>query len=79
MGKNNQYQTRIEHLAWAKARALEYVELGELRHALNSLISDLRKHPETESHIAIELGYKLWIIGDLQTAEQMREFINQSN
>lgn len=75
----NLYQTRAQHLEWAKSRALEYVELGQLQYALNSLVSDLRKHPETENHIAIELGHNLWILGHLKTAEQMREFINQSN
>lgn len=75
----NLYQTRTQHLEWAKARALEYVELGQLQYALNSLVSDLRKHPETENHIAIELGYNLWVLGHLKTAEQMKEFINQSS
>lgn len=73
------YQTRAQHLEWAKARALEYVELGQLRYALNSLVSDLRKHPETENHIAIQLGHNLWVQGHLQTSEQMKEFINKSN
>lgn len=71
--------SRAQHIEWAKARALEYVELGQLRYALNSLVSDLRKHPGTENHIAIQLGYNLWIQGHLKTAEQMRDFINQSN
>jgi hypothetical protein len=39
--------TRAEHLAWAKERALEYVDRGELVLAQASLISDLGKHPET--------------------------------
>jgi hypothetical protein len=39
--------TRAEHLAWAKARALEYVEIGELPNAVASMGSDLGKHPET--------------------------------
>ena len=70
--------SRVQHLEWAKARALEYVELGQLQYALESMISDLRKHPETENHIVIEL-YHLWILGHLKTAEQMKEFINKSN
>jgi hypothetical protein len=35
---------RAQHLAWAKARALEYVERGELANAIASLVSDLGKH-----------------------------------
>lgn len=35
--------TRDEHLAWAKRRALEYVEMGRLDNALTSFISDANK------------------------------------
>ena len=78
--KMSLYQiSRAQHLEWAKARALEYVELGQLRYALNSTVSDLRKHPETENHLAIQLGYNLWVAGHLQTSEQMRAFINKTN
>jgi hypothetical protein len=38
--------TRDEHLAWAKQRALEYVDAGELENAVASMGSDLNKHPE---------------------------------
>jgi len=38
---------RATHLRWCKDRALEYVELGDWNHAISSMISDLRKHPET--------------------------------
>lgn len=39
-------RTREEHLAWAKQRALEYVDAGELVNAVTSMGSDLDKHPE---------------------------------
>jgi hypothetical protein len=48
--------TRAEHLAWAKTRALEDVERGDLANAVASMISDLREHPELENHIGIMLG-----------------------
>lgn len=38
--------TRQEHLAWAKARALEYVGRGDLEGAVMSMASDLNKHDE---------------------------------
>ena len=38
--------TRQEHLAWAKARALEYVQHGDLDQAITSMASDLTKHAE---------------------------------
>jgi hypothetical protein len=40
--------TRDEHMAWCKARALEYVDRGELVDAVASMGSDLGKHPETK-------------------------------
>jgi len=39
--------TRAEHMAWAKQRALEYVERGDLTNAVASMGSDLEKHAET--------------------------------
>lgn len=39
--------TREEHLAWAKQRALEYVDNGDLPTAVSSMVSDLGQHPET--------------------------------
>ena len=38
--------TRDEHLAWAKKRALEYLDAGDLTNALSSMGSDLSKHDE---------------------------------
>ena len=49
---------RSEHLQWCKDRALEYVNAGDNQQAMTSMISDLRKHDETESstQIAFALG-----------------------
>lgn len=44
--------TRAEHLAWAKERALRYLDEGDLAGALASMGSDLRKHPELERSAA---------------------------
>lgn len=40
--------TRDEHMAWAKGRALEYLNTGDVQNAITSMLSDLGKHPETE-------------------------------
>lgn len=37
---------REQHLRWAKERALEYLDEGELANAYTSMASDLTKHPE---------------------------------
>jgi hypothetical protein len=68
--------TRAEHLAWCKARALAYVERGELQNAFASMASDLSKHPQTAGHGGLELGMLLLMGGgELATRENMREFI----
>lgn len=61
-GKENK-MTRAEHLAWAKQRALEYVDMGDISGALASMMSDLGKHPELANHAAIELTGMLMVAG----------------
>lgn len=67
--------TRTEHVEWTKARAVEYVDAGDPAQALASLMSDLRKHPETANHSAIELGAMLMFGGHLSTLSEVREWI----
>ena len=71
--------TRAEHLAWCKDRALAYLDQGDVQNAFASFTSDLRKHPETEGHVGIELGMMEMLIGSLRTPTQMRDFINGCN
>lgn len=40
--------TRAEHLKWCKKRALEYLDRGDIKNAVTSMMSDLTKHPETK-------------------------------
>ncbi len=69
---------RQEHLKWCKQRALEYVDRNELTQAYASFISDLGKHDETCDHPAIKMGVSLMMIGNLNTPDEMRKFINNS-
>lgn len=71
--------TRAEHLQWAKSRALEYLEAGNLTDAWASFVSDLGKHPETAAHRAIELGMLEMMIGGLNTADKLRHHIEGTN
>ena len=71
--------TRQEHLDWAKRRALEYVDRGDLDEAFASMLSDLRKHPELENHAGATLGVMLHFGGQLSTREDMRKFIEGFN
>lgn len=67
--------TAAEHLAWAKGRALEYVDQGNVPDALASIGSDLRKHPDTADHGGLELMGMLMLSGHLQTPAEVRDFI----
>lgn len=67
--------TRSEHLAWAKARALEYCATGDASQAFASMTSDLMKHPETMGHKGIDLGARQLLVGTLNTPEEMKKFI----
>ena len=44
---------RAEHLAWAKTRAIEYIDRGELQDGLASMISDLHKHDELADYPSV--------------------------
>lgn len=70
---------RAEHLAWAKQRALEYVEQGDMTLAFTSMASDLNKHEETCNHSALQLGTMLMVGGHLSTPDKMRRFIEGFN
>ena len=39
--------TRDEHLAECKRRAFEYLDRGDVREAITSMLSDLSKHADT--------------------------------
>lgn len=37
---------RVEHLAWCKQRAHEYLARGDISNAVASMTSDMNTHPE---------------------------------
>lgn len=73
--------SRQEHLAWCKKRAFEYVDVGDTDQAFASFMSDVRKHPETESigHTIAILGMPLKMMGALDSPEEMRKHIDGYN
>lgn len=71
--------TREEHMQWCKERALEYIDRGDAKNALASMLSDLRKHPETENHAGSDLAGMLLLTGRLQTTQELRKFIEGFN
>lgn len=77
-------QTRAEHLAWCKQRAMQeydfYVKSeGHSRAALNavtSMESDMTKHPETGSGIG---GLAFMMVRTLHTRADVQRFIDGYN
>jgi hypothetical protein len=65
----------IENIVKVKAR--EYLDLGEPLKAYNSFASDMLKHPETKNHMALMLGMQLMLTGNLNTTNQVRDFIEK--
>lgn len=72
--------TRSEHLTWAKARSIEYIERGDLAVALSSFASDMNKHAELGVHGAMPL---LFMVGGRCVADGdaggLRHFIEGFN
>ncbi len=68
--------SRESHVAWCKSRALPYIDAGDLKGALMSMVADLGKHQDTQGHIGITMGLMDMRGGKLNSADEMREFIN---
>jgi hypothetical protein len=71
--------TRSEHMQWCKDRALEYIHNEGITNGISSMMSDLRKHPETENHAGIQLGLMMLMGGHLNTTHEAEKFINGFN
>lgn len=72
--------TRDEHLAWCKRRAFEEMEYyGEASKGIISMMSDLRKHPETNNDTLISLCTMMMLTKPLMTIREATNFINGFN
>lgn len=72
-------ETRAEHLAWCKQRALEYADRGDTANAIASLSWDLSKHPETKNHGDMQLMMMMAISGQFDRPGELRKFIEGFN
>lgn len=72
-------QSREEHLAFCKRRALEYVDAGDLDQAITSMMSDLTKHPETQGSGAGSALAMLALFHYGKPPAEIRRFINGFN
>jgi hypothetical protein len=69
---------RSEHLQWCKARAIEYVDLNELKYAIASMASDLCKHPQTNNAPLIKETIRILLFEPL-TTETVTRWIDGFN
>jgi len=58
----------------ARPRGFDYEQ-----QAVTSMLSDIRKHPETDSPALQQLGAGLLMIGKLRTVAEARKFIEGFN
>lgn len=68
--------TRDEHLAWCKQRAREYLDAGDIRNGVTSMLSDLTKHPETKDLAEggfAQVGMHTILINDIAMARRFVE------
>ena len=70
--------TRDEHLVWAKKRAREYLDRGDIQNAITSMGSDLMKHDELSgiSAMMMPVGMLYIIERDLDGAKRWIEGFN---
>lgn len=70
--------TREEHIAWCKRRAILEMEYSkDPKQAVVSMMSDIGKHPETNSEVLRSLCM-MTLMGPC-TERSVREFINGFN
>lgn len=69
--------SRAEHLAWCKERALALVDAGDGAQAMASMISDLGKHPATQTSLGIVA--MLMLATDASDLEAVRSFVTGFN
>ena len=64
-----------EHIAWAKERALEYLDRGDRTGAVTSMLSDLQKHEETKGIGKAMQTYGLFLLMNQKPDSDIRRFI----
>jgi hypothetical protein len=67
--------TRDEHLEWCKRRAHEYLAIGDIQNAVQSMMSDVQKHDGTKNVApeVLALGFSVMLSGD---RDQARRYID---
>jgi len=73
--------TRAEHMKWVKQRAIMELEYYSdvtkaVTNSIISVMSDLRKHPETNSETLVSLCMMELASGRIRTKADARKFID---
>lgn len=72
--------TREEHLKWCKERAIAEMDFYHKPHqGIISMMSDLNKHPETQSEALMVLCTMQLITKPMMTRQEAIDFINGFN
>jgi hypothetical protein len=72
--------TRQEHLEWCKERAIAEMDYyKDPSKAIISMMSDIRKHPETSSEALMALCTMQLMIRPKMTRQEAIDFINGFN
>jgi hypothetical protein len=69
--------SREEHLAWCKARAHEYLDRGDIKNGVTSMLSDMGKRDDTKVNPTLALfGMKVIIDQDMIEAVRFVDGFN---
>jgi hypothetical protein len=71
-------ETRADQIAWAKARAMEYVEMGEFEMAVSSLTSDMTKILESRDIGAYAMAGTRLLIGENLSEKAIQAWIESA-
>lgn len=72
--------TRQEHIDWCKKRAIEEINYSkDPTQGIISMMSDLKKHPETNGDALQSLCGMMLMGGQLKTRQAAIDFINGFN
>lgn len=72
--------TREEHIKWCKQRAIEEMDYsGKPSQGIISMMSDLRKHPETNNEVLKSLCMMTLMTNPNMTRQEAVNFINGFN
>jgi hypothetical protein len=71
--------SRTDHVEWCKKRAREYLDRGDVANAVGSMMSDMRKHPETADVVIGPLGMLGLMAVQSGSIEEARRYIEGFN